>query len=404
MIEARDGRRVVITGVGVVSSCGLGRQEFWAGLAKQPEPASLRPVRDFDPVHYGLSRGAAHRLDRFAHFGLAAAGEALADADLLEAVESTDLDAAYPADRLGVQLGSAIGGANAWEGQAYVLRDKGADHVSALTVPRVMPNSAAAAVSIRWGAQGACETISTACAAGTHAIGAAARMIASGRLDAAIAGGAEACLTGVNAASFANMRAMSPTGMARPFDPARDGFCCAEGAAMLILEEAGHARSRGARVYAEVLGTGSTADAFHLTAPASDGEGARRCMELALADAGTPASEVTQVNAHGTGTQLNDATEARALTDLFGADGPPVTSVKGALGHALGAGGALEAAAVALSYANREIPPTVGSTGVDPTLALDVVLEPRPWEPGLAISNSFAFGGHNACLVFGPAG
>lgn len=403
MIEGRGGRRVVITGVGVVSCGGIGRHEYWLGLAKQPEAARLRRVRGFDPAACGLSRGDCYRLDRYAQFAVASASEALADAALLDAATATDVAAAAAPDRRGVLLGTGIGGANAWEAQAHVLRDKGRDYVSPLTVTRVMPNAAAAAISMRWGLRGACETITTACAAGTHAIGAAARMIAAGRLDLAVTGGADACLTGVNTASFENMKAMSPTGVARPFDAARDGFCCAEGAAALILEEAGHARARGARAYAEICGTGSTADAYHLTAPAPDGAGALRCMELALSDAETSPSEVTQVNAHGTATPLNDAIEARALSVLFGSRPPAVTSVKGALGHALGASGALEAVAVALSYAARELPPTVGTTQPDPALGIDVVLEPRAWEPGVAISNSFAFGGHNGTLVFRPA-
>lgn len=404
MIESRDGRRVVVTGVGVVSCCGIGRADYWAGLAKQPEPGQLRRVAGFDPAACGLAPGEAYRLDRYAQFAVAAAGEALADAGLLPDRAGKTLSAPVLAQQAGVVIGTGIGGAHAWESQAYVLRDRGADYVSPLMVPRVMPNAAAAAASMRWGLRGACETVTTACAAGTHAIGAAARMIAAGRLDLAVAGGAEACMTDLNCAGFANMRAMSPAGVARPFDAERDGFCLAEGAAMLILEEAGHAAARGVTGYAEIAGTGSTADAHHLTAPAPDGEGALRCMELALADAGVAPSAVTHVSAHGTATPLNDAIEAQALVSLFGSSPPPVTSVKGALGHALGASGALEAAAVALGYAHRELPPTAGTGRADPALGLDVVLQPRPWDPGPVISNSFAFGGHNGTLVFMAAG
>jgi 3-oxoacyl-[acyl-carrier-protein] synthase II len=403
MIESRDGRRVIVTGIGVVSCCGTGRADYWAGLAKQPEPAQLRRIADFDPASCGLAPGEAYRLDRYAQFAVAAVGDALADAGLLAERTGKALTAPILAHQVGVVLGTGIGGAHAWESQAYALRDRGPDYVSPLMVPRVMPNAAAAAVSMRWGLRGACETVSTACAAGTHAIGAAARMIAAGRLDLAVAGGAEACMTDLNCAGFANMKAMSPTGVARPFDAERDGFCLSEGAAILILEEAGHASARGVTGYAEIAGTGSTADAHHLTAPAPDGAGALRCMELALADAGVAPAEVTHVNAHGTATPLNDAVEAEALVSLFGSLPPPVTSVKGALGHALGASGALEAAAVALGYAHRELPPTVGTSSADPALGLDVVLEPRPWDPAPAISNSFAFGGHNGTLVFTAA-
>jgi 3-oxoacyl-[acyl-carrier-protein] synthase II len=403
VIESRDGRRVVVTGVGVVACCGTDRADFWAGLAKPPRSAVLRMVADFDPARRGLDHLTIRRLDRFGQFAVAAAAEALDDAGLLAGPTAVGPPPGMSSERAGVVFGTGVGGAMAWEPQALVLRDKGARHVSALTVPRVMPNSAAAAVSMRWRLAGACETVSTACAAGTHAIGAAARLIASGRLDVAVAGGAEACLTDTNVAAFTNMKALSPTGCARPFDAGRDGFCAAEGSAVVVLEELRHARARGAFGYCELAGTGSTADAYHLTAPAPDGAGARRCMELALADAGLPATEVSHINAHGTATQPGDATEARAIAAVFGSSPPAVTSVKGVLGHALGAAGALEAVAVALTYANREIPPTAGTRTVDPALDLDLVLEPRPWEPGVALSNSFAFGGHNGVLVFGPA-
>lgn len=404
MLEARDGRRVVITGVGVVSCCGIGRDEFWAGLGKQPEPAAERTVTGFDPARSGMRQAQAHRLDRFAQLGVTAAAEALSDAGLLRAMTASEMTGGLSRDRAGALFGTGVGGAMAWVPQAFVCRDKGAKHVSPLMVPQVMANSCAAAVAMRWGLSGACETVATACAAGTHAIGAAARMIASGRLDMVVAGGAEACLTSVNVAGFRNMRALSPTGAARPFDVARDGFCIAEGAAAVICEEYQHARARGAVPYTEIAGTGSTSDAYHLTAPAPDGAGARRCMQLALADAGVAPGDVTHVNAHGTATPLNDTIEAEAIAAVFGpgSRSPAVTSVKGVLGHSLGAAGALEAAAVALTYAHREIPPTAGTTKVDPAFEIDLVTSPRPWDPAAAISNSFAFGGHNASLVFLP--
>jgi 3-oxoacyl-[acyl-carrier-protein] synthase II len=204
-------------------------------------------------------------------------------------------------------------------------------------------------------------------------------------------------------AGFGNMRALSPTGISRPFDTGRDGFCAAEGAGIVVLEDAAHARARGARIYAEVAGTGSTADAYHLTAPAPGGDGATRCMRLALADAGVAPAEVTHVNAHGTSTALNDATEAEAILAVFGSGGPAVTSIKGVTGHSLGAAGGIEAVALALTYAHRAIPPTMGTTTVDPELGIDVVLQQRPWTPAPAISNSFGFGGHNGTLVFRPA-
>ena len=266
-----------------------------------------------------------------------------------------------------------------------------------------MPNAAAAAVSRRWSLTGPCETVSTACATGTQSVSGAARWIAAGRADVVVAGGTESCLTGVNLAGFGNMRALSPRGMSRPFDASRDGFCPAEGAGVLVLEEMSRARSRGARIYAEVVGTGSTADAYHLTAPAPDGRGAAAAMREALADARLRPDEVTHINAHGTGTLLNDAAEAEAITTVFGPGGPAVTSIKGVTGHSLGAAGAIEAVALALTYLHREIPPTRGTTTLAPDLRIDVVLEPRPWTPAPALSNSFAFGGHNASLLMAPA-
>jgi 3-oxoacyl-[acyl-carrier-protein] synthase II len=402
MIESGGERRVVVTGVGVVANCGVGADAFWDGLARPPEPAVARPVADFDPQRWGLSRVEARRLDRFAQFAVAAAAEALADAGL---VDGPGAPAGVDADRVGVLVGSGIGGALSWEHQAMTLRDKGRRAVSPLTVPMVMPNAASAAVSMRWSLSGPCETVATSCATGTHAVANAARWVAAGRCDIAVAGGAEACLTETNMAAFTNMRALSPSGVSRPFDVERDGFCASEGGAVLILEEVSHAYARGVRPYAEVAGCASTADGYHLTAPAPGGRGALACMRLALADAGVAPGEVTHVNAHGTSTPLNDAAEAAVIAELFGADGvrPAVTSVKGVTGHSLGAAGAIEAVALALSYRHRTIPPTMGTVKVDPECDVDVVLEPRPWTPAPALSNSFGFGGLNGSVVFIPA-
>jgi 3-oxoacyl-[acyl-carrier-protein] synthase II len=219
-----------------------------------------------------------------------------------------------------------------------------------------------------------------------------------------LAGGAEASITPVALAGFGNMTALSSAGMSRPFDATRDGFVMAEGSAVLVLEELAHAEARGAPILGEVLGAASNADAHHITAPSPGGSGAVACMELALADAGVTPDQVRQVNAHGTSTPLNDAAEAEALVKVFGLPGPPVTSTKGVTGHALGAAGALEAAAVLLSIEHRLIPPTAGTTARDPELPpIDLVIgEARAWEPGPALSNSFGFGGHNGCLVIGP--
>lgn len=393
MHESRDGRRVVITGIGVLGPCGTGGEDFWKGLGEPVEPAVNRKVEGFDPLDYGLKYAEARRLDRFAQFAVAAASMALQDAGTLD----------YDEWRKGVILGTGIGGAYAWESNAIVLTTKGEKGVSPLTVPMVMPNAGSAAVSMRFGFRGPVETVTTACAAGTHAISNGAKLIASGRCDVVLAGGSESCQTGVMTGGFTNMKALSPTGVSRPFDAERNGFCSAEAAGVLVLETLEAARARGAKIYAEVAGSGSTADAHHITAPDPQGAGAVASMRAALADAGLEPGDITHVNAHGTSTPLNDAAEAAAVATVFGSDpGPAVTSIKGVTGHALGAAGAIEGVTLALSYRHRMIPPTVGTTHLDDALTIDLVREWRDWEPGPAISNSFAFGGHNGSVVFLP--
>jgi 3-oxoacyl-[acyl-carrier-protein] synthase II len=267
----------------------------------------------------------------------------------------------------------------------------------------MMANAGAATISMRAHFNGPCESIVTACAAGTHAIGAAARLVASGRCDVVVGGGSEAAITTVGVAAFANMTALSTSGMSRPFDIRRDGFVIGEGAGAFILEEMDHARERGAHIYAEISGAASTADAFHITAPAPGGAGAAACMELALEDACLLPSDIGHINAHGTGTELNVLAESEAITKVFGTPGPPVTSTKGITGHALGGAGAVEAVAVALTIKHKLIPPTAGHEQPDPQILLDIVHgAPRPWEPAPTLSNSFGFGGHNGCLVISP--
>jgi len=385
-------RRVAVTGIGVVAPCGIGKDAFWEGLLAAP-PEGERRVPDFDPTPlFGPKE--VRRVDRFAQFAVAAAEQALADAGELGA----------DPDRSGVLIGTGVGGLSTLEEQIEVFLTKGARRVSPFLVPMMMANAGAATVSMRLGWRGPCETITTACAAGTQSIGAAARLVADGRVDVILAGGAEAGMTRVGIAAFSNMTALSRVGVSRPFDLERDGFVIAEGAGVLVLEELEAARARGARIYAELVGTASNADAFHITAPAPGGAGALACMEAALNDAGVAPAAVRQINAHGTSTPLNDAAEAEAIGKLFGHPGPPVTSIKGVTGHSLGAAGALEAAAVALSIERKLIPPTAGYATPDPELTIDVVAgEPRPWEPGPTLSNSFGFGGHNGCLVMGPS-
>jgi 3-oxoacyl-[acyl-carrier-protein] synthase II len=296
---------------------------------------------------------------------------------------------------------TGIGGLQTVLEQFRVLTEKGPARVSPFMVPMMMPNAATAAVSMRFGLGGPCETVTTACAAGTHAIGNAARLVASGRSTVAVAGGAEAVMVEIAEAGFRNMTALSNTEFSRPFDVNRDGFVMGEGAGILILEEWDHAISRGATIYAEVLGAASTADAHHITAPDPSGHGAIRCMELALEDAGVSASEVSHINAHGTSTPLNDLAESVAVRKVFGDHAPPVTSIKGHLGHSLAAAGALEGVASVMTLVNQVIPPTAGTTKVDPDVGLDVVIgQPRTADVEVILSNSFGFGGHNGSVVF----
>jgi 3-oxoacyl-[acyl-carrier-protein] synthase II len=388
------GRRVVVTGLGVIAPCGQGREAFWEGLLS-PAPAGSHKLEGFDPTPFFENPKEARRTDHFAQYAIAAAAEAFAQAG----------EIAVNPDNAGVVLGTGVGGLETIEEQIVVFLEKGERRVSPFLVPMMMPNGGSAALSMRYDLRGPCETVTTACAAGTHAIGNAARLVATGRCDVAVTGGSEAAVTPVALAGFRNMTALSTSGISRPFSAERDGFVMAEGAAVLVLEERERALARGATILGEILGAASNADAHHITAPSPGGAGAVACMELALADAGIDLADVGHINAHGTSTPLNDAAEAEAIVKVFGTSGPPVTSVKGVTGHALGAAGALEAAAVLLSIEHALIPPTMGTTERDPDIApIDLVVGgPRPWTPAPTLSNSFGFGGHNGCLVIGPA-
>ena len=395
--DGRDGvvgRRVAVTGLGVVAPCGIGREAFWSGLLG-PAPVGPRRVVDFDAsAVYGPKD--LRRVDRFTQFAAVAAEEALADAGGLSAL------AVDPA-RAGVMIGTGIGGIDTLEQQLHVLIEKGARRVTPFLVPMMMGNRAAADVSMRYGFCGPCEAIVTACAAGTHSVGAGARLVATGRCDVVFAGSAEAAMTPIGEAGFANMTALSTSGVSMPFDAKRDGFVMSEGGAVLVLEEYGRAVARGAHIYGELAGAASSADAHHITSPAPGGTGAVACMELALADAGLGPEDITHINAHGTSTPANDLAESQAVQKVFGAPGPLVTSIKGITGHSLGAAGSIEAVALALSMAHGVIPPTVGLTELDPEIRIDVVTgAPRSWQPGPALSNSFGFGGHNGTIVMVP--
>lgn len=384
-------RRVAVTGIGAVTPVGIGIDAFWEGLCA-PQPAtSQRRIADFDPEPYFENPKETRRADRFTQFALAAATEALAQAGALTADPT----------RIGVWVGTGVGGIETLEAQIIVCHDKGPKRVSPFLVPMMMANAAAASISMRWGFQGPCENTVTACAAGTHSVGNAARLIQSGTCDVVITGGSESSLNATSIAGFTNMTALSSSGVSRPFDRDRDGFVIAEAAGILVLEEWDIAVARGATILAEVLGSASTADAHHITAPAPGGSGAIRCMRNALADAGVSPTDVAHVNAHGTSTPLNDAAEAAAMAEVFGDHRPIVTSTKGVTGHALGAAGAIEAIAVVLAMQKQLVPPTDGHVTDDPDMApIDLVLGgPRPWVPGVAISNSFGFGGHNGTVV-----
>ncbi|MGZ4725759.1 MAG: beta-ketoacyl-[acyl-carrier-protein] synthase family protein, partial [Ilumatobacteraceae bacterium] len=296
------------------------------------------------------------------------------------------------------------GGLRSTQEQIEVLIAKGERRVSPFLVPMMMPNAPGAAISMRYGLRGPAETICTACAASTHAIGYAARLISWGMCDAVVTGGAESAGCSIGVASFGNMTALSTSGSSRPFDVDRDGFVLGEGAGVLILEEWSAAEARGATILGEVLGAASNADAHHITAPAPGGVGAIDCMRLALADAGLEPGDIGHVNAHGTSTPLNDAAEAAAVSEVFGPRGVAVSSTKGVTGHALGAAGALEAIAMLLAFEYRAIPPTAGTTTVDPEFSIDLVVDTaRPWTPAPSISNSLGFGGHNGSVIIGPA-
>jgi 3-oxoacyl-[acyl-carrier-protein] synthase II len=386
------GRRVAVTGLGAVTCCGVGTDALWDGLC-HPSVVGGQ-VHGYEPGDF-FGPKEARQLDRFAQLSIVSADQAVAAAGDL------DVD---PAKARGV-VATRGGGFETLADQVGVYNERGASRVSPRLVPMMMANAGAAGISMRLGWRGPCETICTACAAGTHAIAAAARLVATGRCEVAIGGGSEASMHPVAMAAFANMTALSTSGNSRPFDARRDGFVMTEGAAALVLEDWDRAVARGATIYAEVAGAASTSDAHHITAPAPDGAGAVACMELALADAGIEPSDVGHINAHGTSTPLNDLAEARAISKVFGETGPLVTSTKGVTGHGLAAAGAIEAVAAVLTIEHATIPPTAGYEEPDPEITIRIVHgEPQPWEPTAVLSNSFGFGGHNGCLVLLPPG
>ena len=389
------GHRVAITGYGVVAPCGIGKQSFWQGLLGPGLSGSHTvEIENWDPSPYFAGPKEMRRSDRCEQYALAAASEAMAQSGSLP----------YDAARIGTIFGTGIGGLRTLEEQVIVRFEKGERRVSPFLVPMMMSNASGAAISMRYGFQGPAETICTACAAATHALGYAARLVAWGRCDAVISGGAESAATITAVAGFVNMTALSTSKVSKPFDATRDGFIFGEGAAVFVLERLDLALARNATIYGEILGAGSNADAHHITAPSPGGVGAIACMKLALDDAGLLPSDIKQISAHGTSTPLNDAAEASAVASVFGATKPPMASIKGVTGHPLGAAGALEAAAVLLSFEHKLIPPTANTTVVDPEMSgVDIVTgKARAWQPGPTISNNFGFGGHNGSIIIAP--
>jgi 3-oxoacyl-[acyl-carrier-protein] synthase II len=394
-------RRVVVTGVGAVTPLGVGAELLHQGWlsGRSGIDDGVAACRDFDPTVF-MTAKEARRSDRFAQLAIAACALAIADAGWEEDAPPFD------GTDVGCVIGSGIGGIATLEGSCETLRDKGPERVSPLVIPLMMGNAAAGLLAMRHGIRGPVFGVMSACASGAHAIGAAARMIETGEARAAIAGGAEATLTPLAKAAFAAMDATSPSGISRPFDARRDGFVMGEGAGVLVLEDALAAQERGATVLGEVLGYAATADAHHITAPDPTGDGAALAITRALRDAGLQASDVDYVNAHGTSTPLNDRSETQALKLALGdaAHGIPVSSTKSAIGHLLGAAGAVEAIATLLALRDKLAPPTLGYGEQDEGLDLDYVPDsPRPLSGDrlVAISNSFGFGGHNAVVCLG---
>ncbi|MDQ7829146.1 MAG: beta-ketoacyl-ACP synthase II [Armatimonadota bacterium] len=405
-------RRVVVTGLGVVSPVGTGLERFWGALVEgRPgvrrisrfDPTGLptqiaAEVVDFDPTDF-MDRKEARRNDRFVQFGYAAARMALEDAGLVITPQN--------ATRVGVMIGSGIGGAITWEEQHHILQTRGPDRISPFFIPMIIMNMASGITSILTGAKGPNSCVVTACATGGNAIGDAMRVIQRGEADAMIAGGTEAAITPLSVAGFCAMRAMStrnddPARAVRPFDATRDGFVMGEGAGVVVLEALEVAERRGARIYAELVGYGMSADAYHITQPDPEADGAARSMWNALQDAGLAPEQVDYINAHGTSTPYNDKTETLAIRRVFGdhAYRLAVSSTKSMTGHLLGAAGGVEFIACVLAIDRGVIPPTINYEHPDPECDLDYVPNrARPARVEVAMSNAFGFGGHNAILI-----
>ena len=405
-------RRVVITGLGAITPLGNDVKTTWERLLKGE--SGIDRIKAFDTSGHAVSIAGevkdfhpeermdpklVRRLDRCVQFALWSA---------IEAVEDAKIDfGQYDADRIGVIIGSGIGGLSTWEAEHTKFLNQGPARVSPFLIPMMISDMTSGYVSIHWGLKGPNYTTVSACASGAHAIGDAFRAIKYGDADVVVTGGSEASVTPFSLAGFSNMRALSrrndePQKASRPFDKKRDGFVMAEGAATIILEELGFARKRDANIYCEILGFGATGDGFHITAPAPEGEGARRSMARSIREAGCSNEDVDYINTHGTSTELNDKLEAKAIKDLFGAHAKKIVmnATKSMIGHSLGAAGAIEAMATVLSIRDGVVHPTINLEEPDPECeGLDIVRgQVRQLKIGYALSNSLGFGGHNVTL------
>ncbi|MGF1480977.1 MAG: beta-ketoacyl-ACP synthase II [Cyanophyceae cyanobacterium] len=406
-------KRVVVTGLGAVTPLGNDLTQYWEGLlsgqngigpitlfdASRHASQIAGEVKGFDPHQY-MERKEAKRTDRFAQFAVAASKQALSDAGLV----IDDLNA----DRIGVIIGTGVGGIKVLEDQQEVYLTRGPSRCSPFMIPMMIANMAAGLTAIHTGARGPNLCTVTACAAGSHAIGEAFRLIQRGYAQAMLCGGTEAAVTPLSVAGFSSMKALStrnddPSHASRPFDRDRDGFIIGEGAGLLLLEELAQAQARGAKIYGELVGYGMTCDAYHMTAPVPDGQGAARAIELALKDAALASAEIDYINAHGTSTAANDVMETKAIKKALGqaAGKIAISSTKSMTGHLLGGSGGIEAVATIMAIATNQIPPTINLVDPDPECDLDYVPNhSRSQTVDVALSNSFGFGGHNVTLAF----
>ena len=408
-------RRVVITGLGAITPLGNDVASTWDGLVSgrsgigritrfDPAPYETQiagEVKDFDPLT-AMDRKDVRRTDRFTQLAVGSAAQAIADAKL---------DTSTATDRIGVAIATGVGGLETLIEQVLIMEKRGPSRLSPFLVPMLMANAASAQVSMQFGLRGPNLTHVSACASSAHALGESAEMIRRGMAEVMVAGGSEAAVIPLAIGAFSNMHAMSrrndePQHASRPFDKDRDGFVLSEGSAVVVLEDRDHAVARGARIYAELVGYGATADAYHITSPSPEGEGNARAMRMALEQAGLPPTAIEYINAHGTSTQPNDREETAAIKQVFGEHARTVmiSSTKSMTGHLLGAAGALEAIACLLAIQSGCIPPTINYTTPDPGLDLDYVPnQARRVKVKTALSNSMGFGGHNASLILTAA-